>query len=132
MRCGVLYNQNSKVRWLWQAVDCATAEVLAYVLDTREDRAFLQLKAMLAPFNLRHFYTDGWGTYERHLDQDSREVVGCYIGDRSDRSAQALWNSLPAVYRQCAVCYTDFWSSYLVALPSQQHRAVGKETEKTS
>jgi IS1 family transposase len=44
MRCGVLYNQNSKARWLWQAVDRATREVLAYVLEIRENRAFLQLK----------------------------------------------------------------------------------------
>ncbi len=34
-------------RWLWQAVDHTTGEVLAYVLNTREDRAFLELKALL-------------------------------------------------------------------------------------
>ena len=66
------------------------------------------------------------------IDADTREIVGCTIGDRSGKSAQALWNSLPAVYRQCAVCYTDFWSSYPVALPSKRHRAVGKETGQTS
>jgi insertion element IS1 protein InsB len=66
MRCGALYNQNSKARWLWQAVDHVTAEVLAYVLNTGEDRAFLELKALLQPFGIQHFYTDGWGTYERH------------------------------------------------------------------
>ena len=74
MRCGVLYNQKSKARWLWQAVDRATREVLAYVLETRENRAFLQLKAMLALFGLRHFYTDAWGTYERHLDREQHTV----------------------------------------------------------
>gem|GEM_PF-7059731 len=26
---------------------------------------------------------------------------------------QGLWRALPAVYRQCAVCYTDFWKAYL-------------------
>jgi transposase-like protein len=51
------------------------------------------------------------------MDVATREVVGCYIGDRSGKSAQALWDSLPAVYRQCAVCYSDFWVSYPVALP---------------
>ena len=66
------------------------------------------------------------------IDADTREIVGCTIGDRSGKSAQALWDSLPAVYRQCAVCYTDFWSSYPVALPSKRHRAVGKETGQTS
>ncbi|MDZ4876837.1 MAG: hypothetical protein CLLPBCKN_008450 [Chroococcidiopsis cubana SAG 39.79] len=33
------------------------------------------------------------------MDVVTREVVGCYIGDRSGKSAQALWDSLPAVYR---------------------------------
>ena len=59
------------------------------------------------------------------IDVETREIVGCYIGDRSGESAKALWQSLPAVYRQCAVCYTDFWVSYPVALPSKRHRAVG-------
>jgi insertion element IS1 protein InsB len=38
------------------------------------------------------------------IDVETREMVGCYIGDRSGESAKALWRSLPAVYRQCAVC----------------------------
>ena len=42
------------------------------------------------------------------IDVETREIVGCHIGDRSGESAQALWDSLPGVYRQCAVCYTDF------------------------
>ena len=66
------------------------------------------------------------------MDADTREIVGCYVGDRSGKAAQALWDCLPAVYRQCAVFYTDFWSSYPVVLPSKRHRAVGKDTGKTS
>ena len=66
------------------------------------------------------------------IDAETREIVGCYIGDRSGESAQKLWQSLPAVYRQCAIIYTDFYLSYLVALPSKRHRAVGKETGKTN
>lgn len=66
------------------------------------------------------------------IDVETREIVGCYIGDRSGESAKALWQSLPVVYRQCAVCYTDFWVSYPVALPSKRHRAVGKESGLTS
>ena len=45
------------------------------------------------------------------LDQNTREIVGLYIGDRLKKSASKLWQSLPPVYRQCAVCYTDFWES---------------------
>ena len=66
------------------------------------------------------------------LDQQTREIVGVYVGDRSRQSAKALWQSLPPVYRQCAVCYTDFWQAYEQVIPNQRHRAVGKETGHTS
>ncbi len=66
------------------------------------------------------------------IDVVTREIVGCYIGDRSRNSAVALWESIPAVYRQCAVIYTDYWEAYATALPSKRHRAVGKESRLTS
>jgi Transposase and inactivated derivatives, IS1 family len=66
------------------------------------------------------------------IDADSREIVGVFVGDRSCQAAKQLWQSLPAIYRQCAICYTDFWQAYEQVLPSKRHRAVGKETGKTS
>lgn len=54
-------------RWLWLAIDHATRKVLAYVLASHEDQAFLALKALLAPFGIMQFYTDGGGAYKRHL-----------------------------------------------------------------
>ena len=54
------------------------------------------------------------------------------MGARSKQGAQALWDSLPAVYRQCAVAYTDFGHAYALVLPQKLHKAVGKETGKTS
>ncbi len=42
------------------------------------------------------------------LDAATRGVVGVYIGARDEASARKLWESLPAVYRQCAIAYTDF------------------------
>ena len=44
------------------------------------------------------------------LDALTREIVGVHIGDRSAVSAIALWNSMPPVYRQCAVIYTALLS----------------------
>ncbi len=66
------------------------------------------------------------------MDKKTREIVGVYIGDRSKESAQKLWDSLPAVYRQCAVCYTDFWVSYYEIFPKQRHKAIGKESGQTN
>jgi IS1 family transposase len=48
-------------RWLWWASDHRTGQVLAYVLATHEDEAFVQLKALLEPFGIMQFYSDGWG-----------------------------------------------------------------------
>jgi IS1 family transposase/transposase-like protein len=66
------------------------------------------------------------------LDVATREIVGCWVGDRSSQSAAALWQSLPGVYRQCAVVYTDEWEAYAAVLPSKRHCAVGKESGLTS
>ncbi len=52
--------------------------------------------------------------------------------DRSRQSAKKLLDSLPGVYRQCAVAYTDFWESYKTVIPSKRHRPVGKETGHTN
>ncbi|MBD1821725.1 hypothetical protein H6F51_04325 [Cyanobacteria bacterium FACHB-DQ100] len=57
----------------------------------------------------------------------TREIVGTQLGDRSAVSAQALWDSMPPVYRQCAVIYTDHWSAYGAVLPRKRHRSVGKD-----
>ena len=66
------------------------------------------------------------------IDRFTREIIGCYIGDRTRQSAKKLWESLPGVYRQCAVAYTDFWKAYETVIPSKRHRAVGKETGQTN
>jgi insertion element IS1 protein InsB len=66
------------------------------------------------------------------LDVKTREIVGCHIGDRSAKSALSLWQSMPGVYRQCAVIYSDHWEAYKAVLPSKRHYAVDKETGLTS
>ena len=66
------------------------------------------------------------------IDASTREIAGAHAGDRSQDSAQALWDSLPPIYRQCAVCYTDFWEAYACVFPQKRHKAVAKESGKTS
>jgi IS1 family transposase len=66
------------------------------------------------------------------IDRETREIIGLHIGCRSRKGAQHLWNTLPPVYRQCAVCYTDFWDAYKTIIPSKRHKAVGKETGQTN
>ncbi|WP_445242493.1 IS1 family transposase [Microcoleus vaginatus] len=66
------------------------------------------------------------------LDAQTREIIGCNIGERSRASARQLWDSLPGVYKQCAKVYTDMWEAYEKVVPSKRHFAVGKETGLTN
>ena len=45
-----------------------------YVGGRRQDTVFLALKALLEPFGITRYCTDGWGAYERHLDAEEHEV----------------------------------------------------------
>jgi insertion element IS1 protein InsB len=64
----------SNPRWLWHAIDHQTGKVLAYVFGRRQDEVFLKLKALLEPFGIRRYYTDGWGAYERHIEAEQHTV----------------------------------------------------------
>jgi IS1 family transposase len=66
------------------------------------------------------------------LDVNTKEIVGVHIGDRNRKGAQGLWESLPEIYLQYAVSYTDFWKAYKAIFPSERHHPVGKETGRTS
>ena len=60
-RLPVVKQQVKEPRWLWHAIDHGTGKVLAYVFGRRQDDVFLQLKALLDPFGLTHFFMDHWG-----------------------------------------------------------------------
>jgi len=66
------------------------------------------------------------------IDRNSRKIVGCYIGDRTRKSARKLWADLPENYQQSAFAYPDFWQAYKTVIPHKSHRAIGKETGLTN
>jgi len=66
------------------------------------------------------------------LDTATREIIGVFIGSRGKSGAKGLWRSLPGVYRQRAVIYTDLWKACTEVLPSKRHKAVGKSSGKTN
>ena len=61
-------------RWLWHAIDHDTGQVLAYVFGQRKDEVLLRLQALLEPFGITRYDTDGWGTYERRVDAEQHTV----------------------------------------------------------
>jgi len=62
-------------RWLWVAIDHKTRVVLAYTFGKRQDKIFRKLKSLLEPFNIKMFYTDDWGSYERNLNPENHTIT---------------------------------------------------------
>jgi insertion element IS1 protein InsB len=60
------------------------------------------------------------------LDAETRRILAMVTGDRSDFTAECLWNSLPEEIRENALCCTDFLLAYQTVIPSHQHLACGK------
>jgi len=94
----------SHQRWLWHAIDHHTGEVLAYVFGKRKDVVFKQLKRLLSPFGIRHFYTDDWGTYERYLDQQ-KHVVGKRNTQKIERKHLTLRTRIKRLARK-TICFS--------------------------
>ena len=91
-------------RWLWHAIDRATGQVLAYVLGRRKDEVFLELKDLLKPFGITRFYTDRWGSYERHLDPQ-KHVVGKQNTQRIERKHLTLRTRIKRLTRK-TICFS--------------------------
>jgi insertion element IS1 protein InsB len=91
-------------RWLWHAIDHHTGQVLAYVFGTREDETFLQLKELLAPFGITHFYTDGWGAYRRHIDPD-KHTAGKQHTQKIERKHTTLRARIKRLVRK-TICFS--------------------------
>ena len=47
---------------------------MAFVFGRRKDVVFKELKSLLDPFGISRYYTDDWGTYERHLEAEKHEI----------------------------------------------------------
>jgi insertion element IS1 protein InsB len=91
-------------RWLWLAIDHRTRKVLAYVLGSHEDEAFFELKALLEPFGIMQFYTDGWGAYERHLEP-AFHTVGKRNTQRIERKHLTLRTRIKRLVRK-TICFS--------------------------
>lgn len=65
-------------------------------------------------------------------DRQSLQIIGFHVGDRGETGAQGLWDSLPQSYKDHGLFYTDQWDAYQTVIPAAQHRAVPKQTGKTS
>lgn len=91
-------------RWLWHAIDRETRKVLAYVFGERKDRVFLELKSLLEPFGISHFYTDDWGAYGRHLDPE-QHLIGKENTQKIERKHLTLRTRIKRLARK-TICFS--------------------------
>lgn len=91
-------------RWLWHGIDHQTGQILTYVLAEHKDEAFIQLKALLEPFGIQQFYTDGWGAYQRYLEQE-QHVVGKSNTQKIERKHLTLRTRIKRLARK-TICFS--------------------------
>jgi len=94
----------SNQRWLWLAICHETRDVLAFVFGKRKDKVFLQLRNLLEPFGIRHFYTDDWGTYLRKLPSE-HHVIGKTNTQRIERKNLTLRTRIKRLARK-TICFS--------------------------
>jgi insertion element IS1 protein InsB len=81
-----------------------TGKILAYTFGRRTDQVLMQLKALLEPFGIYRFYTDGWGAYRRHLAPD-QHVVGKRRTQQLERKHLTLRTRIKWLERK-TVCFS--------------------------
>ncbi len=91
-------------RWLWHAIDHETGEVLAYVIGQHQDSVLLKLKALLEPFGVRHFFTYGWGGYERHIKEEQLSI-GKETTQKIERKHLTLRTRIKRLMRK-TICFS--------------------------
>src|SRR5262249_57526788 len=89
----------------WEAIDDGSGKVLASVCGRRQDTVFLELQGPLAPFGITRFYTDGWGTYERHLTPE-QPVVGKQHTQKMESQHIKLRTRIKRLVRRTICCST--------------------------
>ena len=96
--------KKSQQRWLWHAIAHRTGVVLAYVLGTHQDDIFLQLRALLAPLGIHHFYTDGADVYNRYLTP-AQHTVGKRQTQKIERKHLTFRTRLKRLVRK-TICFS--------------------------
>ncbi len=65
------------------------------------------------------------------MNTASRQIIAFHVGGRGQENAELLFEKVPAVFRQQAVFFTDFWNGYHI-LEEDKRLAAGKEKGYTN
>jgi insertion element IS1 protein InsB len=78
--------------------------MVAYAVGSRADDAFLELKALMIPLGVTHYYSDKWGAYRRHLPAKLHTVGKRYL-QKIERKHLTLRTRLKRLTRQ-TLCFS--------------------------
>jgi insertion element IS1 protein InsB len=70
----------------------------------RKDAVFLRLQALLEPFGITKYSTDGWGAYERHIEAEKPQV-GKENTQKIERKHSHLRTRIKRLVR-CTWCFS--------------------------
>ena len=91
-------------RWLWVAIDHHTSEILAFVFGKRKDCVLLKLKKLLSRFNVKSYFTDGLGAYQRLLDKN-KHTASKRFTQRIERKFLTLRTHIKRLARK-TICFS--------------------------
>ena len=60
------------------------------------------------------------------MNVQNRQIIGIHIGDRSQNSAKALWESINPFFKTNCLFFTDSYQAYKNVIPQQNHVAINK------
>jgi len=63
------------------------------------------------------------------MEQNTRQIVGFWIGSRGEQGAWGLWYSIPESIREKAYFFTDDWDAYGITFPKERHSNTKKKGE---
>ena len=91
-------------RWLWAALDSDSGEIIAFVFGKRTDDAFKELKKLLKHYKIKHYSSDGWGSYMRFLE-DQLHTVSKALTTKIERKFLTLRTRIKRLCRK-TICFS--------------------------
>jgi insertion element IS1 protein InsB len=65
------------------------------------------------------------------MDAITRQILAFHVGDRSRKSAKALWAQMPWGYQEQAIFHTDQYDASTGVIPAERHRPMTKQARQT-
>lgn len=66
------------------------------------------------------------------LNPVNRQIIAFHVGGRSGEDAQIFYKKIPAVFKESAGFFSDYWQAYVTAFESENHFGVGKDSGLTA